>query len=120
MYAPTRGSSLIDGFDQHRLALGELELPPRAGLTVFLAFHHAGVSSEKAVFPHNAPVGLVEGNQRPGKTMANSAGLTFLAAAFYLDLDVELVLAGEGLQRLVYDIGMLSEPEIGLRVLTID
>src|SRR5258708_6674072 len=63
------------------LPLRELERPPRLGLAVFLALHHAAVAGEEAAALKDAAQLRLEIRQCLGEAMAHRAGLAGQSAA---------------------------------------
>ncbi len=89
---------------QSRLTLGELEALAGLGLTGFLTLDRAGVASHEAFGAESGFVFGVNLNQSAGDSETQSFGLTFVAAAVEVYVDVVLFSAVKCKQRLLYDV----------------
>ena len=81
------------------LTLRELESPPCTHLTVFLAFFHSAVTSEKTAVTKRRQKVFVVVLQRSGDAQKHCAGLTGWPAAFDIGIDIKLLFALDCGQR---------------------
>src|SRR5688572_16363872 len=72
------------------LTLAVLEAFTRAGLTVLLAFPHAGIARQETLSLERGAEGRVCFDQRASQTVANGTSLAVRAATFNVHADVEL------------------------------
>jgi hypothetical protein len=85
-----------------------LETPPRTGLTVLLALHHAGIAGKVAAIAKAHVVALVNLTEGAGKSMPACTGLTVRTAAVHVDKHIKLILTGYDHEGLPNHYGMFT------------